>query len=154
MAAVRLIKRHCDSCDVLSTIKLNPFNRTYMKKRATRSLFRSPILSVALLATGISLAGCSLAPVEVQTALKEKDKIHKKKTVKIYPDLVKRSIHIKSVEDSPLDFFVFDIHGSMIRYFKMYEGDHEVISGLERGDYVYQVFQDDIMNDSGKIMIK
>jgi hypothetical protein len=74
--------------------------------------------------------------------------------VKIYPDVIKRIIHVKSVEETPLDFFVFDLNGNMIRYFKMQEGDHEIISGLERGDYVYQVFQRDVMNDSGKIMIK
>jgi len=74
--------------------------------------------------------------------------------VKVYPDLIKRIIHIKSVEDTTLDFFVFDIHGSMIRYFKMQEKDHEKLSGLERGAYVYQVFQNDIMNSSGKIIIK
>ena len=125
-----------------------------MKIKATRSFLRPPLLPFAILVANMFLSGCSIAPIEVQTASKEKNKIRKKKTVKIYPDVIKRIIHIKSVEESPLDFFVFDVHGSMIRYYKMQEGDHEIISGLERGAYLYQVFQKDVMNDSGKIMIK
>jgi hypothetical protein len=123
-----------------------------MKKKATRSLLRPPLLPVALLSANFILSACSMAPVEVQSVTK--DKVRKNKTVKIYPDVIKRIIHVKSVEETPLDFFVFDLNGNMIRYFKMQEGDHEIISGLERGDYVYQVFQRDVMNDSGKIMIK
>jgi hypothetical protein len=95
-----------------------------------------------------------MAPAAVQAAPKEKEYTRNKKMVRVYPDMIKRMIHIKSVEDTTLDFFVFDMHGSMIRYFKMQEGDHEKLTGLDRGAYVYQVFQKDVMSTSGKIMIR
>ena len=78
----------------------------------------------------------------------------KERAVKVYPDLVKRLMHVKNVEDTQLDFFVFDLEGTLIRHFKMDEGDHKKITGLEKGLYVYQVFVGDIMSESGKITIK
>ena len=78
----------------------------------------------------------------------------KERAVKVYPDLVKRLMHVKNVEEDPLDFFVFDLEGTLIRHFKMDEGDHKKITGLEKGLYVYQVFVGDIMSESGKITIK
>lgn len=78
----------------------------------------------------------------------------KDRAVKVYPDLVKRLMHVKNVEEYPLDFFVFDLEGTLIRHFKMDEGDHKKITGLEKGLYVYQVFVGDIMSESGKITIK
>ena len=78
----------------------------------------------------------------------------KDRTVKVYPDLVKRLMHVRNIEEAPLDFFVFDLEGTLIRHFKMDEGDHKKITGLEKGVYVYQVFVGDEMNESGKITIK
>jgi hypothetical protein len=78
----------------------------------------------------------------------------KDRAVKVYPDLVKRLMHVKNIETEPLDFFVFDLEGTLIRHFKMDEGDHRKISGLYKGLYVYQVFMGDEMSESGKIIIK
>ena len=63
-------------------------------------------------------------------------------------------MHVKNIEVNPLDFFVFDLEGTLIRHFKMAEGDHKKITGLEKGLYVYQVFVGDEMSESGKITIK
>ena len=78
----------------------------------------------------------------------------KDRAVKVYPDLVKRVMHVRNIEEAPLDFFVFDLEGTLIRHFKMEEGDRKKITGLQKGLYVYQVFTGDEMSESGKINIK
>ena len=74
--------------------------------------------------------------------------------VKIYPDLVKRVMHVKSTEDRQLDFFVFDASGAIVAHHKMAEKDHIRISDLKIGSYIYQVFDGDEMTDSGKMVFK
>jgi hypothetical protein len=74
--------------------------------------------------------------------------------VKIYPDLVKRVMHVKSTEDRELDFFVFDASGAIVAHHKMAEKEHIRISDLKIGSYIYQVFDGDEMTDSGKMVFK
>ena len=76
------------------------------------------------------------------------------KVVKIYPDLVKRVMHVKSTEDRELDFFVFDASGAIVAHHKMTEKDHIRISDLKIGSYIYQVFEGDEMTESGKMVFK
>jgi len=78
----------------------------------------------------------------------------KEKEVKIYPDLLKNVMHVKSVETAKVDFFVFDSEGTIMVHYKMNEKDHKKINGLERGTYTYQVFKNDEMSESGKVIIK
>ena len=78
----------------------------------------------------------------------------KEKDVKIYPDLSKNVMHVKNVETAKIDFFVFDAEGTIMVHYKMNEKDHKKINGLEKGTYTYQVFKDDEMSESGKIVIK
>jgi hypothetical protein len=78
----------------------------------------------------------------------------KQKEVKVYPDLLKNVMHVKNVETAKIDFFVFDAEGTIMVHYKMNEKDHKKINGLEKGTYTYQVFKDDEMSESGKIVIK
>ena len=78
----------------------------------------------------------------------------KEKEVKIYPDLLKKVMHVKSVETAKVDFFVFDSEGTIMVHYKMNEKDHKKINGLEKGTYTYQVFKNDEMSESGRIIIK
>lgn len=78
----------------------------------------------------------------------------KERSVKIYPDMVKKMIHVKNVEEQPVDFYVFDTEGAIVLHYKMDENDHKKITGLKRGEYVYQVFGGDEMTSSGKITVK
>ena len=78
----------------------------------------------------------------------------REREVKIYPDMLKRMMHVKNVENTPVDFFVFDLQGTIMVHYKMNEKDHKKINGLEKGTYTYQVFKDDEMSESGKIIIK
>lgn len=78
----------------------------------------------------------------------------KEREVKIYPDVIKKTMHVKNIENSEVDFFVFDAQGTLMVHYKMNQGDHKRINGLERGTYTYQVFKKDEMSESGKFIIK
>ena len=97
---------------------------------------------------------CSVSE-NVSTNEKNKTRLSKKeREVKIYPDIIKRTIHVKNIEDNELDFFVFDMEGTLLVHYKMNEKDHKKINGLEKGTYTYQVFKKDEMSESGKLVIK
>ena len=78
----------------------------------------------------------------------------KEREVIIYPDLLKNVMHVKNAEATKIDFFVFDSEGTIMVHYKMNEKDHKKINGLEKGIYTYQVFKNDEMSESGKIVIK
>lgn len=126
-----------------------------MKTNSTLSFFKKPLLafSVVLL---LALLAQSCTVVESISTTESKKSRHSKKEreVKIYPDIIKKTMHVKSVESSELDFFVFDSQGTLMVHYKMNEKDHKRINGLEKGTYTYQVFKRDEMSESGKIIIK
>lgn len=76
--------------------------------------------------------------------------------VKIYPDAVRRIMHVIAKENSSkkIDFFVFGLEGTLIRHFKMENGDKQKITGLERGKYVYNVFSGDEETATGEFEIR
>ena len=77
-------------------------------------------------------------------------------SVKIYPDVVKREMHVvaKQNDGKQVDFFVFDLNGALLQNYKMKAGDHYRISGLARGTYVYRVFCGDEETAAGKFEIR
>ena len=77
-------------------------------------------------------------------------------SVKIYPDIVKRDMHViaKDNEGKDVDFFVFDLQGTLMQNYKMKAKDHIKISGLARGSYVYRVFRGDEETAAGKFEIR
>ncbi len=76
--------------------------------------------------------------------------------VKIYPDAIRREMHVIAKENgsSPVDLFVFDVEGTLVQNHKMQSGDHVKISGLNRGMYIYRVFNGDTEAASGKFEIR
>jgi hypothetical protein len=78
----------------------------------------------------------------------------KEREVRIYPDIIKKTMHVKNIENGKVDFFVFDPQGTLMVHYKMNERDHKKINGLEKGTYTYQVFKKDEMSESGKVIIK
>jgi phage host-nuclease inhibitor protein Gam len=97
-----------------------------------------------------SCAVSNMKPTEIkrpQTSTKEKD-------IKIYPDVMKKVMHVKNAESVRVDFFVFDTEGTIMVHYKMNEKEHKKIHGLEKGVYTYQVFKNDEMTESGKIIIR
>jgi hypothetical protein len=73
--------------------------------------------------------------------------------VKIYPDLMRRVMHVVA-KDKEIDFFVFDLEGTLMQHYKMENGDHKKLTGLNRGKYVYRVFSGDEETAAGNIEIR
>ena len=153
MGIIRQKKELCDSCDVRSTIDPSPI-RTYMKTNFTRSYLKNSSFLFGLALLLGSAQSCSVTE-NTNAAESKNARIPKKeRDVKIYPDLVKKVMHVKNVEATMVDFFVFDAEGTIMVHYKMNEKDHKKINSLEKGTYTYQVFKNDEMSEAGKIIVK
>jgi hypothetical protein len=77
-------------------------------------------------------------------------------SVKIYPDAIRREMHVvaKDNEGKEIDFFVFDLQGTLLYNYRMKPKDHNKISGLKRGAYVYRVFCGDDETATGRFEIR
>ena len=124
-----------------------------MKTNSTLSYLKNSSYLFGLVLLLGSTQSCSVTEntnaesKNVKTSKKERE-------VKIYPDLLKNVMHVKSIETAKVDFFVFDSEGTIMVHYKMNEKDHKKINGLEKGTYTYQVFKNDEMSESGRIIIK
>ena len=125
-----------------------------MKTNSTLSYFKKLSLFSGLAFLLGSTQSCSVTE-NVNTVEAKKTKVSRKeREVKIYPDVLKKIMHVKNVINTEVDFFVFDTQGTIMVHYKMNEKDHKKIDGLEKGIYTYQVFKNDEMSESGKIIIK
>lgn len=89
------------------------------------------------------------------TAIVKRTKTSRReRNVKIYPDMFREMMHVRNIENDKIDFFVFDASGTIMVHYKMNEKDHKKINGLDKGNYTYQVFKNDEMSESGKIIIR
>jgi len=152
MGIIRQTKELCDSCDVRSTIDPSPI-RTYMKTNSTRSYLKNSSFLFGLALLLGSTQSCSVTE-NTNAEIKNVKTSKREREVKIYPDLLKNVMHVKNVEAAKVDFFVFDSEGTIMVHYKMNEKDHKKINGLEKGAYTYQVFKNDEMSESGRIIIK
>ena len=142
-----------------------------MSKNSTRTL-------LALSMTGMLMSSHAFAigkpyrNIKIVTGLPlEEEKPVKKKTtrtkvrsfsslnndaVKIYPDPVKKHLHVVSKDNDGkmIDFYVFDLEGTLVKQYRMNTRDHIRIQGLARGTYVYRVFAGDLETASGKFVIR
>ena len=77
-------------------------------------------------------------------------------SVRIYPDVLKRDMHVVAKENNgkPIEFFVFDLEGTLIQNYKMKAKDHVRLNGLNRGKYQYRVFCGDIETAAGNFEIR
>jgi hypothetical protein len=60
----------------------------------------------------------------------------------------------KENEGKEIDFFVFDLEGTLMQHYKMENGDHEKLTALKRGKYIYRVFSGDEETATGEIEIR
>lgn len=102
-------------------------------------------------------------PEEEKPVKKNKEKVKTKvfaplnnSSVKIYPDVIKRDMHVvaKDNDGKEIDFFVFDTEGTLVQHYKMKAKDHNKMSGLARGTYVYRVFCGDTETATGNFEIR
>lgn len=95
--------------------------------------------------------------IEGDTPLKSRNSSSRNNNaVKIYPDIIRKAMHVVAKENDgkQIDFFVFDMEGSLMKHYKMKDGEHKVITGLQRGKYIYHVFCGDEETASGKFDIR
>ncbi len=101
----------------------------------------------------------STTPAEEEPAKKAKSKNFtslNNSSVKIHPAAVKREMHVVAKDNggAEVNFFVFDLQGTLIQHYKMKPKSHYKLSGLRKGKYVYSVFQGDEETASGKFEIR
>ena len=125
-----------------------------MKINSTLSYLKNSSLLFGLALLLGSTQSCSVTENTNAAESKNARISRKEREVKIYPDLLKKVMHVKNVESTQVDFFVFDTQGTIMVHYKMNEKDHKKINRLEKGTYTYQVFKNDEMSESGKIIIK
>ena len=124
-----------------------------MKTNSTLSYLKNSSYLFCLALLLGSTQSCSVTE-NTNAESKIEKRSNKEKEIKIYPDLIKNVMHVKNVETAKVDFFVFDSEGTIMVHYKMNEKDHKKINGLEKGTYTYQVFKNDEMSESGRIIIK
>lgn len=78
-------------------------------------------------------------------------------SVRIYPDILKRVMHVVAKDDNDgqgIDFFVFDVEGTLLHHYKMKSGDHQKMADLKRGKYVFRVFSGDEETATGNFEMR
>lgn len=81
----------------------------------------------------------------------------KKINVRIYPNPSPNgTVYISSNHnsDKELQFYVFDLEGTMMHNIKLNAKGKKTITGLKKGVYMYDVFSDDESIERGKIIVK
>lgn len=76
--------------------------------------------------------------------------------IKIYPDFFKRKIHVIAKENARknVDFFVFDMEGTLVHHYRMKPKDHRRITNMETGSYMFSAFCGDEETASGTFQIE
>ena len=125
---------------------------------STGVFFTQPLFAIGKPAnrfTGITSNPGEEDPIKKKTKAKAFAS-HNNSSVKIYPDALKREMHVvaKNNDGKVIDFFVFDLQGALVQNYKMNAKDHYRISGLARGTYVYRVFNGDEETAAGKFEIR
>ena len=130
-----------------------------MKLKSTQSVIVTCLVLCMLMLSTASFAGRSgdddpKGKKEVKKAKVSSSRNNS--SVKIYPDILKRVMHVvaKDNDGVDIDFFVFDLEGSIVKHYKMKSGDHEKMADLERGKYVFSVFSGDDETATGNIEIR
>lgn len=134
-----------------------------LKKQVANSLL---LLGAALLLTQAGYADTTTAVKAIRTKAATELPVKKAKhktavslnnaAVKIFPDMIRRDMHVvaKENEGMEVDFFVFDLQGTLIQNVKMKAKDHIRLTGLARGQYIYRVFNGDEESAAGKFEIR
>jgi len=83
-------------------------------------------------------------------------KKERKNLIKIVHNPEKNSVRIvvKDIPGETIDFYVFDLEGTMVINYKLRSKEKKIITTLEKGAYTYNAFSGDEETDFGKIIIE
>jgi hypothetical protein len=114
------------------------------------------MLAQVCFATTLPVKKINWMPGEEEPANGKPVPSKKKISVKIYPDLIDKAMHViaRKNEGKQIDFFVFDLEGTLMHNYKLKGKDHVKITGLAKGSYVYRVFCGDEETASGNFDIR
>ena len=131
-----------------------------MKINFTNALFTKTIYC-SLLSSGVLMSYSLWAHDDPETAKKKKNEATaaassslNNKSVKIYPDAFKKEMHVLVREKTEIFFVVFDTEGTLMVNRKLKPNEHFKITGLDKGNYSYHVFDGDEEKASGKFEIR
>ncbi len=119
------------------------FTRTFIACTCFTLFAAKPYMAAATVTEPVTAIG---TPEDKKPGKKTRLKASRRnQAVKIYPDPVKRMMHVVArVNDGKqVDLFVFDLQGTLMHHLKMESGAHAKIAGLQKGKYVYSVFSGD-----------
>ena len=80
----------------------------------------------------------------------------RKNLIKIVHNPEKNSVRVvvKDIADQTIDFYVFDLEGTMVVNYKLRSKEKKIITTLEKGAYTYNAFAGDEETDFGKLIIE
>ena len=80
----------------------------------------------------------------------------KKNLIKIVHNPEKNLVRIvvKDIADQTIDFYVFDLEGTMVVNYKLRSKEKKMITTLAKGAYTYNAFSGDEETDFGKLVIE
>jgi hypothetical protein len=79
----------------------------------------------------------------------------KRDYVKLYPNPTSTgTVTIHSNTNEVLDFYVFDLEGTLLYRIELKGREEKTIKKLKKGSYAYDVFKDDESIEQGKIIVK
>jgi hypothetical protein len=131
-----------------------------MKINFTNALFTKTIYC-SLLSSGVLMSYSLWANDDPETAKKKKNEATaaastslNNKSVKIYPDAFKKEMHVIVREKTEITFVVLDTDGTLMLNRKLKSNEHFKLTGLEKGNYYYHVFDGDEEKATGKFEIR
>jgi gluconate kinase len=131
-----------------------------MKINFTNALFTKTIYC-SLLSSGVLMSHGLWANDDPETAKKKKNEATaaartslNNKSVKIYPDAFKKEMHVLVREKTEITFVVLDTDGTLMLNRKLKPNEHFKVTGLEKGNYSYHVFDGDEEKATGKFEIR
>lgn len=64
------------------------------------------------------------------------------------------SMTIRSAHAASLSFYLFDLEGKLVYQTNLKQAEEQVVTGLTKGTYLYNAFDNDKIIDGGKIIIR
>ena len=78
-----------------------------------------------------------------------------KRYIRVFPNpSMDGKVHIISMEPGVLHFYVFDTSGTLTNQVLLNQKTKQTITGLDKGEYIYDVFKDDESIEQGRIVVK
>jgi Secretion system C-terminal sorting domain len=113
------------------------------------------LLITALLLTTATTKGYAGMPHR-DTITISKNRINKKYRVKLYPNASQEVIFFSAsgTEGKNYQLFVFDLEGKLVKQTQIKNKQTTIISNIEKGDYLFEVFSDDERIENGNLSVR